>query len=86
MSYESIDNAIWKTELYLMKKYGTNAAQTDVAPLKWYIKTGRAPLYYLRLLIKAKPFMVARTLHDAPSYDKAIEKLKNYLESIGKEN
>lgn len=86
MSYTTIECAIWNIEYYLMRKYGCDTAGSDIAPLKWYITTGRASLDFLRLLIKAKPFMVGRTLHDAPSYDKAIDKLKNYLETTRKED
>ena len=59
----SIDNCIWKIQRVLMTKYGCTAADREIAPLIWYINTGRASTPFLKKLIDAKPFMIARKLH-----------------------
>ena len=52
----SIDTGLWAIQRYGMQHYGTDAAAQDIAPLKWYINTGRAPLEFTRKLLNAKPF------------------------------
>lgn len=79
VSRTAIETGLWHIERYLMDKYGLRQAQVDMAPLKWYIGTDRAPLDFVRLVLGAKPFMVARKLHEGGSYDEAIKRLKRYL-------
>ena len=58
----TIDDCIWKIQKILMEKYGCTAADREIAPLIWYINTGRASTPFLKKLIDAKPFMIARKL------------------------
>ena len=74
-----IDNFIWKTKLYLMRKYGCDAADREISPLAWYINTGRASVPFLKALIASKPFMVARILHKGGSDDEIISRVKAYV-------
>jgi len=75
----SIDTGLWAIQRYGMQHYGTDAAAQDIAPLTWYINTGRATLEFSRKLLNAKPFMVARKLHEGGSYDEAIRRIKDYI-------
>lgn len=76
---ESIDNGLWAIKLYLMKKYGVSAAEMDMYPLEWYVRTGRASVDFIKKCFSCKPFMIARRLHDAPSCDEAIRRVKEYI-------
>ena len=75
----SIETGLWQIENYLIEKYGTRQASADMAPLRWYVSTGRASVPFLRLLITAKPFMVARKLHEGGSYQEAVDRVKKFL-------
>lgn len=75
----SIDDYIWKIQKILMEKYGTMAADREIAPLVWYIETGRASTPFLRKLIDAKPFMIARKLHMGGSDAEIIDRVKAYI-------
>ena len=79
MSYTKIENCIWNIEYFLMKKYGCSAAEREVAPLKWYINTGRASVPFLINLLEAKPFVIARALHQGGSDDEIIRRVKAKL-------
>jgi len=79
INYMAIDSAVWNIKAILMRKYGSAAADRDIAPLAWYITTGRASTGFLHLLLEAKPFMIARKLHQAGSYDDAIKAICNYI-------
>lgn len=76
------DNALWAIERSLMLKYGTLQAQKDVDPLRWYILTGRCSISFLRAVINAKPYMIARRLHEGGSTEEAIDRVRQYLETI----
>ena len=75
----SIDNCIWKIQRVLMTKYGCTAADREIAPLIWYINTGRASVPFLEKLRGAKPFMVARKLHMGGSDSEIIQRIKTYI-------
>ena len=75
----SIDNCLWKIQRVLMTKYGCTAADREIAPLIWYINTGRASVPFLEKLIGAKPFMVARKLHMGGSDAEIIDRVKAYI-------
>ena len=75
----SIDNCIWKIQRVLMTKYGCTAADREIAPLVWYINTGRASVPFLKSLIDAKPFMIARKLHAGGSDAEIIDRVKAYI-------
>ena len=75
----SIETGLWAIQRYLMERHGVYQAAQDVAPLSWYINTGRAPIEFIRMVLNAKPYMVARKLHEGGSYDEAIQRVKDYI-------
>lgn len=75
----SIDTGLWNIERYLMAKYGVDTAARDMAPLRWYVDTGRASTDTIRRVLMAKPFMVGRLLHKGGSYDDAIQRVISYV-------
>ena len=75
----AIDTCIWSIKRYMMKTYGCDTAVREMYPLEWYIETGRASTDFLRKLIAAKPYMVARRLHKGGSDLEAISRVKNYI-------
>lgn len=76
-----IETGLWHIERYLLQKYGSSQAAQDIAPLKWYIGTGRASVDFIRAaLLIAKPFMIGRKLHQGGSYDEVIRRLTDYLD------
>ena len=79
ISQTAIFEGIWRIEKYLFEKYGATQAEIDIDPLRWYIFSGRASLEFIRLVLNAKPFMIARKLHTGGSYEETIEHLKKYL-------
>lgn len=75
----SIETGLWHIQCHLMMKYGTDQAYHDMLPLHWYINSGRASIDFLRLLLGAKPYMVARKLHQGGSDQAVIDRIKSYL-------
>lgn len=76
---------------YVINNYNHKSGETEhfsdwrsgidfyLAPLSYYIHTGRASTEFLHKLVDAKPFMIARALMKGGSYDEAISRVKNYL-------
>ena len=79
VSKNAIDDCVWKIQKILMEKYGCTAADREIAPLVWYINTGRASVPFLEKLIGAKSFMVARKLHMGGSDSEIIQRVKTYI-------
>jgi len=79
VSRNTIDTCVWNIKKVLMEKYGTMAADREIAPLVWYINTGRASTPFLKSLIDAKPFMIARKLHAGGSDAEIIDRIKAYI-------
>ena len=50
-----------------------------LAPLSYYVATGRASTEFLHKLVDAKPFMIARVLMKGGSYDEAMGRVKEFL-------
>ena len=75
----AIETGLWHIQRYLMQRYGTDESYRDMAPLSWYIYTDRASLDFIRKVLTAKPFMIARKLHLGGSYDEAIQRIKDYV-------
>ena len=73
----SIETGLWAIQRYLMQRYGVDQSYRDMAPLNWYME--RASLDFIRAVLTAKPFMIARKLHEGGSYDEVIERVKAYL-------
>lgn len=76
---ESIECGLWAIQRYLMGKYGVTISEIETAPLNHYVYSGRASAYFLRHLLSAKPYMIARQLHEGGSDDEVIRRIKNYL-------
>ena len=72
----TVDDCIWKIQKCLMEKYGCTAADREIAPLVWYINTGRASTPFLEKLINAKAYMIARRLHATGSDMEIIARVK----------
>ena len=81
MGYDTIDNCLWYIEKYLMIKYGVDAAHREIAPLKWYIATGRASALFLKRLAASKPYVIGRKLHLGGSDDEVIERIKKAIKT-----
>ena len=75
----TIDTCIWNIKKVLMEKYGCTAADREIAPLVWYINTGRASTLFLEKLINAKAYMIARRLHAGGSDMEIIDRIKSYV-------
>ena len=76
VSRNTIDTCVWNIKKVLMEKYGTMAADREIAPLVWYIETGRASTPFLEKLIAKKPYVVARRLHAGGSDMEIIARIK----------
>lgn len=79
----TIETGLWAIERYLIKHYGVDQASRDMAPLVWYVKTGRASCDYLHALLSAKPFVIARALHKGGSYEEALARVSSKLSNCG---
>lgn len=79
----AVQEGLWRIERYLIDRYGMDQAEQDVSPLAWYIGTGRASVDFIRAVLAAKPFMIARKLHEGGSYDEAMARVKKYLGEEG---
>ena len=75
----SIETGLWAIERNLMEKHGVSAAQRMISPLHYYINTGRASTDFLRKLLSAKPFMIARILAKGGSDLEILNRIKGYL-------
>ena len=76
VSRTAIDNYMWQVTRYLYKHHGTDAGNRMIAPLYWYIETGRGSSDFLRKLIACKPFVVARILARGGSNDSILMAVK----------
>ena len=74
---------VWR---YLCKKNGVTAADRIIAPLEWWIKTGRATLPECKAIIEKKPYVIGRVLEEKYSrpYDEIIDALREKI-GCGKE-
>lgn len=79
ISLNYISDSLWNIKKVLMDKYGVAVADREIAPLLWYINTGRAPVSFLKLLIAAKPYLVAHRLHAGGSDDEIIARVKTCI-------
>ena len=81
MNYQTADNFIHKAAMYGAPRIGLDASYSVMAPLAWYIGTGRASYDFTARLATKKPYRVFQVLHKAGggSYDDAIHAVKLYL-------
>lgn len=75
----SIETGLWAIQRYIMQRYGVDQSAQDIAPLAWYIETGRANVEFIRAVLTAKPFMIGRKLHEGGTYDEVIQRVKDYI-------
>ena len=75
----SIETGLWHIQRYLMGKYGVDQSYQDIAPLSWYIGTGRASVDFIRAVLTAKPYMIGRKLHEGGTYDEVLQRVKAYV-------
>lgn len=75
----STDTCLWHIERELMQRYGVDRAKRYMEPLHYYISTGRASVEFIRKLMQAKPFMVARKLAKGGSTDEALKRVQSYI-------
>lgn len=82
IGYVAQDAYIWQCRQYLMKRYSVDESARDVAPLSWYIATGRAYSDWLRALMCARPYMIARILHrmSGGDYSEIIAAVTAYIQ------
>ena len=79
MNQTTINAMLWNIQRYLMDRYGVDTSYRDIAPLTWYVNTGRATIDFLKKLMAAKQFMIARKLHEGGSYEEAVARIKKYI-------
>lgn len=75
----SIDTCLWNIQRHLMDKVGVDESYQLMAPLTWYVNSGRASGDFIRHLMVAKSFMVARKLRQGGAYDEVITRVKSYI-------
>ena len=75
----AVETGLWHIQRHLIFKYGSAIAERDMYPLQWYISTGRASADFISRCLNAKPFMVARKLHQGGSDDEVISRVKSYI-------
>lgn len=79
ISATTIETMVWKIQNEIMSRWGVSAGYREIVPLARYINTGRASLDFLHRLYVAKPFMVARKLHQGGSDDEIIKRVQHYI-------
>lgn len=75
MNKTVIETMLWHIQREIMQRHGVDAAERYMAPLKWYIDTGRASAGFLHALYYARPVLVARDLAKGGSDDEALERV-----------
>ena len=83
ISATTIETMLWHIHREIMSRHGSSAAERHMAPLYWYVNTGRASSDFLKALYNARPVLVARDLAKGGSYDEAIARV---CKRIGYEN
>lgn len=80
-SYGGLEIYIFDTYKYLFTRYGTMTANRMIAPLEWWIKTGRASLQECKLLTEKKPYIIGRILKekDGQDYTEIITEIRQKI-------
>lgn len=76
---QKIDGKIWEIQMYLNKTMSFDEADRAVYPLRWWIYTDRASVTFLKALLSAKTFMIARKLAKGGSVDDCVNRIREYL-------
>lgn len=82
ISYWAVDDGLYQIKKALMRTKGLclDDASIIMAPLYWYVGTGRASLDFLRALLNAKPYMIARKLYEGGADEEVIQRIRAYLQ------
>ena len=75
MSSTKIDTMLWHIQREIMERHGVSASERMIAPLKWYINTGRASTAFLSALYEARPVLIARDCAKGGSYEEVINRI-----------
>lgn len=75
MSRTAIETMLWHIQREIMQRRGATASENLIAPLTWYISTGRAPTEFLKKLYETRPVLVARDLAKGGTYDEVINRI-----------
>ena len=75
LSATSVDTCLWHIQREIMQRHGAAFADRAMSPLRYYINTGRASALFLRLLINARPVIVARDLAKGGSDSEVIDRI-----------
>lgn len=80
-SYGGLEIYIFDVYRYLMTRCGTMTANRMIAPLEWWIKTGRASLQECKLLTGKQPYVIGRILKekDGQDYSEIIDKIRQKI-------
>lgn len=68
-SYSGLEYYLTDIWRYLCKRQGVDAADRIIAPLEWWIKTGRATIPECKALIEKKPYVIAKILTEKDGHD-----------------
>lgn len=68
-SYSGLEYYLTDTWRYLCKRQGIDAADRIIAPLEWWIKTGRATIPECKALVEKKPYVIAKILTAKDGHD-----------------
>lgn len=80
-TYGGLDIYINDVFRYCLKKKTVTASERCIAPLEWWIKTGRASLSDCKALIQKKPYIIGRILvaNENGSYNEIIDAIKKKI-------
>ena len=80
-TYAGLEYYIHDTWKYLATRNGVDNADEMIAPLEWWIKTGRASLAECKALIEKKPYIIGRILAENPTgnYDDILAGVKKKI-------
>ena len=80
ISTASLDAYLFVVRMYLFNHgCGFDEAGVVIAPLEWYVNTGRASTEFLHALVDAKIYMVARRLRGDGTYDEVLGRIHKLL-------
>ena len=79
ISRNGIDDYIWDVEHICINSAGFAPGERAVAPLAYYINTGRASVEFLRKLFRVHPRWIARILLDGRSDHETLSRVKKRI-------
>ena len=78
-----IDDTLFEIQRKLWKKHSVNDSERMIAPLAWYIYTGRATAEFERMIVntnsRQKAAIANRLAKDYMVYPKAIDSICDYI-------